>query len=125
MLPLLLAFGYSFIGECELCKFAAKEVQKLLIKKVEKADIPALIEKECDKLPYFLPGICKKLADIPYEKIIEVLENKGTPTEACLLIKLCKKVKANGSVRRPERNGPPVFQTETKPQWSVSWEEQI
>ena len=125
MLGLFLAHVASFDGECFLCKTAAQIALELIDAQVKEADIPEKIKQFCTKkMPFYLQSLCTELGTFPLDKLVELIENQQTPTEACTAIKLCKKVAVKKN-RAPVSNGAPQFKDETSPQWSISWEEQI
>ena len=133
MLSLFFALSVSFTGQCQLCQMVAELGIDLLEEQIEKSDIPDKIIEKCEKyVPKPLNKLCSKAVEIPLEKLVDLLENSNTATEACTAIKMCKKVSANHHHQRhyaPARNlasnSGPTFTAETSPQWSISWEEAI
>ena len=125
MLALFIARVASFDGQCFLCQTAAGIAIELLNKEIEAAKIPEMIKELCvKKVPVYLQDLCVKMATLPLEELVRLLQDKQTPTKACQLIKMCKRVSIN-KYREPVSNAAPQFKDETQPQWSISWEEQI
>ena len=123
MLSFLFVLGASFTGQCEICKTVAEVGIDLLIAQIKKPEVEQKVEAACQKLmPKALKGLCNQ---IPYDKLVDYLENGKTATTACTLVKLCKKVSTNSLRRHVVSNAAPTFKDETSPQWAVSWEEAI
>ena len=134
MLSLFFALSVSFTGQCQLCQYVANLGIDLLEEQLDKHDIPEKLVEKCNKhVPKPLNQLCSKVIEMPLDKLVDLLEDSNTVTEACTAIKACKKVSANHHHHQREiapaqnlaSNGSPQFTDETSPQWSISWEEAI
>lgn len=145
---------FSF-NKCDICHIVAKVLSDGIAQGLDDSQIHEKLNAVCAKAPKFLIDACDIIVDTYYNKLIKFLRGGESVKEACTLTHLCsatngfrprafrprhphvvdrlpfKKVEANVGERLPFKkvsavsNGAPVFQTETSPTWSKSWEEDI
>ena len=115
MLALFIAAASAFDFKCQACQAAAKIAQEY----IDNYGIPLAKKKIKEVIPSWIP------ADL----FVDMVAQYATVGKTCVALKLCKKVSVNRHHNSmpyvlPESNAP-TFTTETRPDWSVSWEEQI
>jgi hypothetical protein len=102
-LALFIARAASFDGQCFLCQTVSSIIIDLINKRVEAAEIPQKVAELCaKKVPSYLRVLCQQIASIPIQELIRILEDQTTPTKACEIIKMCRRVSANKRIRIPK-----------------------
>lgn len=129
-----------FTKECEDCMYVTGYTYENIINGLSDEEIKAKYMKNCTNLrvsvvvPY-LRETCEENFRKYYQIIKPYILDGHAPRNVCSLAGYCIGREANHSPRKhrrnykvwnriPEANGP-VFETETSPTWSQSWEEDI
>ena len=106
------------------CQLFLKFVRKTYLMFVLLLSLALSGRKECGRCMRFLKGE-KELEDSPIiQKLLSLQKPGMRPIDVCRVAGYCRTPKKHIKVE-PQTNGAPVFQTETSPTWSVSWEEPI
>ena len=107
--------------QCEECKSLGRVLENAIKKNIPKDQFSQLTIQNCNKLPRVLQGKCHAFARKNIDTLLKSIESGTSADETCAKLHFCKTLQEE-KIKHEAQEGD---WKEHKPQWSVSWTDDI